>query len=139
MNGEGMIEFYPQIRAAHIGLAISSGALFLTRGLLVQFGAIRIARAAAVRYASYAVDTSLLTAALMLLTILPSAVFANGWLLAKLGLIVAYIVLGVFALRLGQRPHVRLACFLAALLAFAAIYAIARAHHPLGGLAAIFG
>lgn len=134
-----MIEFYPQIRALHIALALGSGALFLLRGLLAQFGALRIARAAPVRYASYAIDTALLTAALMLLTILPSAVFANGWLVAKLVLLVAYVALGVFALRPGSSPRLRVACYVAALLVFAAIHSIARAHHPLGALAGLAG
>jgi hypothetical protein len=41
-------------------------------------------RFAPVRYLSYTIDTVLLTAALMLWTILPSGLFANGWLLALL-------------------------------------------------------
>lgn len=135
-----MIEFYPQIRAVHIVLAMVSGTLFLLRGLLVQLGWAGFARSVAVRYASYAIDTALLTAALMLLTILPAAVFANGWLVAKLGLLVAYVVLGVLALRSHPASmRARVACYVGALLAFAAIVAIARAHHPLGGLVQVAG
>jgi uncharacterized membrane protein SirB2 len=78
------------------------------------------------------VDTVLLTAALMLLTILPGAMFANGWLSTKLVLVVVYVVLGTFALKRGRTPRVRLACWLAALVVFATIIGIALAHHPLG-------
>ena len=61
--------------------------------------------------------------------------FANGWLLAKIALLFAYVVLGVLALR-PQRPRrVRALYFAAALATFALMYGIARAHHPLAWLA----
>ena len=128
-----MIEFYPQIRHFHIFVALLSGTLFALRGMGVLAGA-RWPQATPVRWLSYAVDTALLTAALMLLTILPHAVFANGWLVAKVALVVTYIGLGVFALRRARTRAVRLGCYLAALAAFASIYAVARAHQPLGFL-----
>ena len=133
-----MIEFYPQIRHFHIFVALLSGSIFAMRGGFALAGA-RWPHALPVKWLSYAVDTCLLTAALMLLTILPWAMFANGWLLAKLGMIVAYVVLGVFALRRGRTRRARAICYVAALLAFAAIYGIARAHHPLGWLARWLG
>ena len=73
--------------------------MFLLRGLLVQAGHARWAPAPLPRILSYAIDTTLLTAALVLLTILPSSVYANGWLIAKLALLPAYIGLGWLALR----------------------------------------
>jgi uncharacterized membrane protein SirB2 len=127
-----MIEFYPQIKSVHVATAVASGLLFAVRGLLVQVGRPRLALAAPVRYLSYAIDTTLLTAALMLLTILPAALFANGWLVAKIALLVVYIVLGTFALKRAHSPRVRLACYLAGLAIFAFIYTIARSHHPTG-------
>lgn len=128
-----MIAFYPQIKQFHIFVALLSGTLFALRGAFALGGA-RWPLAAPVRWLSYAIDTALLTAALMLLTILPRAVFANGWLAVKLGLLVAYIVLGAFALRRARSRRARAACYLAALAVFLAIYATARAHHPLGAL-----
>ena len=126
-----MIEFYPQIKLVHVAAVLTSGGLFLLRGLAEQAG-MRWGMAAPTRFLSYGIDIVLLSAALMLLTILPSALFGNGWLWVKLGLLVAYIVLGSLALKRGRTPAVRLACFLAALLVFGAMYSIARAHHPLG-------
>jgi uncharacterized membrane protein SirB2 len=126
-----MIEFYPQIKHFHILIALLSGSLFALRGAFALGGA-RWPHALPVKWLSYAVDTTLLTAALMLLTILPGATFANGWLLTKLGLLVAYVVLGVFALRRARTFRARLLAYVAALATFLAIYAIARAHHPLG-------
>ena len=130
-----MIEFYAQIKAVHVAAVLASGGLFLLRGLLLQVGQQRLAMAGPVRYLSYSVDTVLLTAALMLLTVLPHAMFANGWLAAKLVLVVVYVVLGTFALKRGRTPRVRLACYLLALLVFGFVLTIARAHHPLGALA----
>ena len=126
-----MIEFYPQIKHAHIMLALLSGSLFALRGGFALSGA-RWPHALPLKWLSYSIDTALLTAAMMLLTILPGAVFANGWLLTKLGLLVAYVVLGVFALRRAKTFRARLVTYIAALLAFLSIYSIARAHHPLG-------
>ena len=127
-----MMEFYPQIKWVHVAAVMASGLLFALRGLLVQCRLGTWAMAAPVRYLSYAIDTTLLTAALMLLTILPGAIFANGWLAAKLALLVVYVLLGTFALKRGRTPRVRLACYAAALLAFAMVYTIARTHHPAG-------
>lgn len=133
-----MIEFYPQIRQFHIFVALLSGAIFAVRGAFALAGA-RWPQALPVKWLSYAVDTALLTAALMLLTILPWAMFANGWLLAKVTLIVVYVALGVFALRRGRTRRTRAVCYVLALLVFGAVYSIARAHHPLGILLRLVG
>ena len=128
-----MIEFYPQIKAAHIGLALLSGGLFALRGAGVLAN-MRWPHWLVVRWTSYAVDTSLLTAALMLLTILPGALFSNGWLTVKIVLLVAYVVLGVFAIKRARTRMTRAVCYVAALATFGLVYSIARAHHPLGFL-----
>ena len=117
----------------HVAAVVASGSLFLLRGLAVQGGA-AWAMARPVRYLSYSIDIVLLTAALMLLTVLPAAVFANGWLWLKLALLVVYVGLGTFALKRGRTRTVRLTCFVSALLVFAGMYVIARTHDPLGPL-----
>lgn len=127
-----MSEFYTEIKFAHITTVLLSGSLFLVRGLLVLGGRQPCALAAPVRYTSYAIDTILLAAALMLVSILPSALFANGWLTAKLALLVPYIVLGSFALKRGRTATVRAVAFVLAVLVYALMLGIARAHHPLG-------
>ena len=131
------MEFYPHIKHAHIGLALVSVALFALRGAAVQVG-MRWPRRKPVRMASYAIDTGLLTAGLWLVAILPGGFFANGWLAAKLVLLVVYVVLGVFAMRRARSRIGRALCYVAALATFAMIYSIARAHHPLGYLYGLF-
>jgi uncharacterized membrane protein SirB2 len=127
-----LMAFYPQIKWVHVAAISTSGTLFTLRGALLQAGRPRWAMAAPVRYFSYTVDTVLLTAALMLLTILPGAMFANGWLTVKVTLVVVYIVLGVFALNRAKTRRGRLLAYLAALATFGTIYSIARSHQPLG-------
>src|SRR5690606_13064685 len=102
-----------------------SGAIFSLRGAGVLAN-MRWPHWAAIRWTSYTVDTSLLTAALMLLTILPGALFSNGWLTAKLVLLVVYIVLGVCAIKRGRTRAVKAVCYVAALATFGMVYPIAR-------------
>ena len=127
-----MIEYYLQIKWVHVAAVITSGSLFALRGLLLHLGAGGFANALPVRLLSYGVDTVLLTAALMLFTILPHAVYANGWLALKLVLLPVYVVLGTYALRRGRTPRVRVSTWLAALGVYATMLGIARAHHPMG-------
>ncbi len=126
-----MIAFYPDIKLVHMGAALASGGLFALRALALLAG-MRWPRAAAVRYLSYTIDTVLLTGAMMLLTILPAGLFANGWLWVKLGFVAAYIGLGIAAFRPRRGTRARILLVAAALLCFVQVYAIARAHHPLG-------
>jgi uncharacterized membrane protein SirB2 len=131
-----MIEFYPEIKWLHVAAVIASGSLFLLRGVALQAQA-RWPMAAPVRYLSYGIDTVLLAAAVMLVAILPAALYTNGWLAMKLVLLVGYIGLGTFALKRGRTPAIRLATFLGALAVYGCIIAVARAHHPLGPLVAL--
>ncbi len=129
-----MIEFYPQIKFVHVAAAILSGSLFALRGTLMLARS-RWTNHAALRGLSYAIDTTLLTAALMLATILHQYPFVQGWLTAKVLLLVVYIVLGTLALKRGRTRGVQVASFFAALAVFTAIVGIARAHDPWGWFA----
>lgn len=126
-----MIEFYPQIKSLHVWMVLLSGGLFALRGASVLLGR-RWAMALPVRLASYAIDTTLLTAALMLLTMLPASMFANGWLLMKVTLLVIYILFGTLALKRARSPRQRTVFYVLALLTYAWMLTIARSHHPLG-------
>jgi uncharacterized membrane protein SirB2 len=129
----GLLAFYPQIRQVHIAAVCLSGALFALRGLGVLAGQ-AWPRHAVLRYGSYTIDTVLLTAALMLLTILPGAMFANHWLSVKLCFVAAYIVLGIAMMRSRRGRGARAGLYAAAVLAYATAFGIARMHHPAGWL-----
>lgn len=134
-----MEALYSEIRSVHIAAVLTSGGLFLLRGLLLNVLEASWAMAKPLRYLSYAVDTVLLTAALMLMTIVRQYPGADAWLTVKIGLLLVYIVLGHFALKRARTRMARIGFWAAALIVFAFIFSIARAHHPLGvfaGLAA---
>jgi len=126
-----MIEFYPQIKWVHVAAVIASGSFFLLRGAGVLAGA-RWPMWAPLRYLTYTIDTVLLTAALMLVTILHQYPFVQGWLTMKVVLLVVYIVLGTFALKRAPSRRARAWCYAAAIAVFLFIVSVARAHQPLG-------
>ena len=128
-----MIEFYPQIKWVHIAAVVASGSLFALRGAGALWGA-RWPMWAPLRYLTYTVDTTLLTAALMLAALLHQYPFVHAWLTAKVCLLVVYILLGTFALKRGRTPRIRAVSYVAALVVFQFIVTIALAHHPLGFL-----
>jgi uncharacterized membrane protein SirB2 len=126
-----MSEFLLPIRAAHVICVCLSGSLFAVRGLLLLTG-VPGANRWALRWLSYAIDTSLLTAALMLVTIEHQYPFVEGWLTTKVLLLVVYIALGSFALHRARTRTLRLASFSAALLVFLFIVSVAYWHDPIG-------
>ena len=126
-----MEEFYLDIRGIHIGAVILSGTLFLIRVIGHNLLQAKWPMASTLRFVVWTVDTILLTAALMLMTIVQQFPFVDPWLTVKVVLLVAYILLGWWAFR-AERKNVRLAASLAAILTFLFIVTVARTHNPLG-------
>ncbi|WP_026987944.1 SirB2 family protein [Fodinicurvata fenggangensis] len=126
-----MIEFYSEIRQVHIWAVLASGGLFLLRGIAL-FAGTRWSMVAPVRYLSYSIDTILLTAALMLMTIVRQYPFFHSWLTVKVLLLVVYILLGYYAFWKAPTRTIQVGAWTMALLVYAFIFSIARAHHPLG-------
>ena len=124
-------ELYPLARTAHISLVVTSGALFAARGVAVWMGA-SWAMAPGLRRLSYAIDTALLGAALLLLAILDLNPFAVPWLATKIALLMLYIVLGSLALKRAPTASLPMLSLVAALLCFGFMLAVALTHHPLG-------
>ena len=129
-----MVEFYLPIRHVHIAAVMTSGMLLLLRGLALNLAGARWPLGWPLRYLSWTVDSVLLTAALMLMTIVHQDPVSNSWLTVKVLLLVPYIMLGYFALRGAERGK-RLASLAGAALVFSYIYSVARAHDPLGWFA----
>jgi uncharacterized membrane protein SirB2 len=88
-----MSEYYLVLRNAHIGCAIATIALFVLRGSLMLADPLR-RNGPVLRYLPHAVDTVLLTTALMLATIIRAALATIGFLLTVAR---AHHPLGVFA------------------------------------------
>ena len=127
-----MEEFYPQIRAVHIWAVVASGALFALRGGAFNLLGAAWPKSLPVRILSWAIDTTLLTAALMLMTVVAQYPFVDHWLTVKVTLLVVYIGLGTFAFSPSRPARVRIGFWIAALVVFGFIVTVARAHHPLG-------
>jgi uncharacterized membrane protein SirB2 len=123
--------FYLEIRAVHIGAVAISGMLMLLRGLARNAFNASWAMSWPVKALSYSIDTVLLTAALMLTTIIQQFPVVDGWLTMKLLLLVVYILLGYQALR-GRSLKMRWLSLAGATLVYGSIITVARAHNVLG-------
>ncbi len=124
---------YLQILHLHVGCVVLSGSLFGARALM-RIADSPLANHRALRILSYLIDTALLVAAVLLTLILHQYPIRNGWLTAKVLLLVLYIGLGSIALKRAQTRAARGAALLAALLVFAFIIGVALTHHPAGWL-----
>ena len=129
-----MSEFYVAIRSVHIACAVLTISLFTARGMLMLAGSPLLAHPA-LRWTPIAVDTVLLTTALMLMNIIHQYPIGTPWLTAKIGLLIVYMVLGSVALRYGRTRRIRVAALLAAVATVAFLVTVARTHQPLGFLA----
>jgi uncharacterized membrane protein SirB2 len=129
-----MALYYNEIKWVHISCVLLSGSLFFLRGLFV-LNRSPIANDRRLSRLSYGIDTLLLVAAVLLTVIIHQYPLVQGWLTAKVLLLVVYIVLGVFALRRGKTQRSRKAFFVAALLVYGFIISVAVTHNPRGALA----
>ena len=87
------------------------------------------------RIAPHVVDTLFFVTGVWLVISLNLPVLGSPWLMAKLGGLVVYIVLGTIALRPGRSMPVRLVAFVAALSVFAYIVGVAISKSPASWLA----
>ena len=130
-----MLEFFPEVRAAHIAAISLSGAWLIIRGLAL-LGGMRWPFAWPVRLLGWTIDGAVLTAATMLVTMLPAELFANHWLTVKLAFVGIYFIAGWKALSPGvTRRSGRLVLLAVAASAFGIAYGIARGHDPMGWFA----
>jgi uncharacterized membrane protein SirB2 len=83
------------------------------------------------RILPHIVDTLLLGSALSMAWISGQYPFVNGWLTAKLFGLLAYILLGMMALKRGRTRTIRLRYFCLALLAYVYIVGVALSRNPL--------
>ncbi|MDA3914797.1 SirB2 family protein [Oleiagrimonas sp.] len=127
-----MLALYSPVKWIHVSAVLMSGCLFAWRGVMVQAGRERMAGRRGIRWLSYGIDSVLLIAGVVLVAILPHAMFSNGWLSAKLALLVVYIILGSLALKRARTQAWKRIFFVAALLVYVSMIGIARTHSPLG-------
>lgn len=119
-----LAEFYPVARGAHLALATLSVGLFMARwfGAVLERGWVLGPLA---RRASVAIDSLLLGAGVLLWVSLRLNPLRDQWLAVKLALIVAYIVLGSFAMKRAKGPRLRAMFGWAALACIAMVVGVA--------------
>ena len=122
---------YATLKLVHQGAVALSLAGFAARGLGSFAGAAWVQGRAA-RRLPHVIDSVLLLSALGLAWMLRLSPLEAPWLLAKLIALLAYIGLGVLALRPGRPLAFRVAAWLAALAAFGYIVSVAISKDPAG-------
>ena len=126
---------YPWLKPLHITLVTLSVSLFAVRGLGVLAGQ-AWPMAGWARGLAPVVDSLLLLAGGTLWWLLQLNPTQQHWLLAKLVLLIVYIVLGTLALKRAPTRAAKALCFALALAVVGFMVGIALAHHPLGVFAA---
>lgn len=124
---------YTAVKAIHVGAATLSLALFVLRGAWMMASSARLSQRW-VKIAPHVIDTALLASALWLAWQL-GADGTRGWLAAKIVALLAYIALGMVALKVGKTRTLRIGAFVAALAVFGYIVSVALTKSPLGVLA----
>ena len=121
---------YLLFKHAHMGLAALSGALFLVRGLWM-LAASPMLQKRWVKSVPHVIDSLLLLTAVALAWWAGLSPAAHPWLAAKIGGLVAYIVLGSVALKYGKTRWTRGCALIGALACFGYIVTTAVTKNPL--------
>ncbi|HEY0489706.1 MAG TPA: SirB2 family protein [Telluria sp.] len=121
---------YILLKHVHMTLAAASASLFLVRGMWMLAGSPMLSRGW-VRRTPHLVDSLLLATAIALAWWAGLSPMSSPWLGAKIGALVAYIVLGSVALKYGKTRIGRLGAFIAAIGCFAYIVTTAVTKNPL--------
>lgn len=129
---------YLTLKTLHQTCAALSFAGFFARGAASLAGAAWV-RSRSARILPHVVDTALLVSALGLAFTLRVDPLHAPWLAAKIGGLVAYILLGLVALRPGQPAPVRATAWVAALVVFGWIVSVAVTKQPPGFFAKLAG
>ncbi len=124
---------YLAFKHGHMMFAVISGLFFLVRGcwMLMDSGMLQKKW---VKILPHVNDTLLLIFAIVLCVMSQQYPLEQSWLTVKVVALIAYIGLGMVALKRGKTKSIRLVAFAAALLAFVFTFSVARTHDPMGFL-----
>jgi len=120
---------YVALKNLHLATIALTLTLFVLRGAWMMADSSRL-QARWVRIVPHVNDTLLLTSGISLAILMQQYPLVHGWLTAKFFALIAYIVLGTLALKRGKTKARRIAAWVAALLVFGYMAAVARAHDP---------
>lgn len=133
-----LVDWYVQVKQAHVGLVALSASLFFARGLGV-FAGKAWPMTSVTRGLSVAIDSALFAAGLALWAMLRLNPIADAWLGAKFGWLALYVVFGSMALKRAKTTAARVASFVAALVVLGTLVTVPLWRHPMGWLATLTG
>jgi uncharacterized membrane protein SirB2 len=124
---------YSILKYLHEGSAFVSLGLFIARGVWMMSAPAQLQQRW-VKVVPHVVDTLLLATAIALVWSLGGlqVLRTQGWLVAKILAVLAYVVLGSMALKRGRTRRTRVVAFIAAIAVFAYIVSVALAKSPWG-------
>lgn len=117
------------IKTIHVSCALLSISGFFLRGLLM-INESYLLQARITRIAPHIIDTALLISAIVLAAQWGWTALQQPWLIAKIIALLAYIGLGLIALREGRAMVVRIGAWLGAMAVFAYIVSVALTKNP---------
>ena len=117
----------------HVAAVCLSGSFFLLRGMwMIQENTLLEKKI--VRIAPHVIDTALLISGVVLAVLAQQYPGIDSWLTVKALALIAYIVLGVFALRRGKTKTARVSYLIAAIASFGFMVSVSLTRSPLGFL-----
>ena len=120
---------YSLLKQLHLGTIALTLALFVLRGFWMMRESPRL-QARWVRIVPHLNDSLLLASGISLAVLTRQYPLVNAWLTAKFFALILYIVLGTIALKRGQTRSQRIAAWIAALLVFGYMVAVAVTRDP---------
>ncbi|MDP3135550.1 MAG: SirB2 family protein [Burkholderiaceae bacterium] len=124
---------YLLLKHLHVTCVVLSGLGFCLRGWWMLRDSPRLSQRLA-RVAPHVIDSLLLGSAIMMAVLSGQYPFVQGWLTAKFLALLAYILLGMMALKRGRTKTIRIRFFILALLSYAYIVSVALTRNALPGL-----
>jgi len=120
---------YLILKYFHAALATLAIIGFLLRGYWMITGS-ELRQNRVIRIAPHIIDTLFLATGVALIYVLSLSPMQHNWLLAKFAALIAYIGLGMVAMRFGRTPEIRTLAFVGAVAAFAYIAGVALTKSP---------
>ena len=125
---------YLLLKIIHIACAIASICGFMLRGYWMMTSS-DLLQQKLTRFAPHIVDTLFLLSGIAMLYMLSLNPLTQGWLVAKFGGLIAYILLGTIAIKRGPTLQIRMIAFVGAVSVFAYIAGVALSRSAASWLA----
>ena len=119
------------IKLLHVTTVFISISLFVLRGFWVLNGSAMMSKKW-VKIVPHINDTILLISAIILAVTIQQYPFVHGWLTAKFLALIAYIILGMFALKRAKNRTNKLIFFILSIITFSYIVMVALTHSVTG-------